>query len=192
MCRILLALIVMCVSLTVANAHDERDGRFGHDHDRRDETRLPMVYDAQGRVIGPLAFFGGVNGVYLSIDGLPVFASINHKQVGTLQYSASEYEWVANSSIGFASTDCSGGALVPNSASPIPVAIVRDGVDATLYIAVNGYSGSVHVFSLRTTDSTTGAISCTATSFDEGSLYWAVRRSYPLTQNCPEPLHVAW
>ncbi|WP_321800390.1 hypothetical protein [Caballeronia sp. J97] len=184
MCRLLVALLVMCAGLSFAGGRDDARGAD-------DDARLPMVYDAQGRAIGPLEFFGGVNGVYIAIDGEPVFVTVDHKLVGPLQYSASEFEWAAAQSVGYATTDCSGSVLVPYSASPTPAIAVRNGVDVTVYTAVDGYSGNVHVYSLRQTDSS-GATSCSATPFDEGSLYWAVRSTYPLTQHYPEPLHVAY
>jgi hypothetical protein len=180
MCRVLVALLVIGASAT-----------FAGERDSHDEARLPMVYDAQGRAVGQLEYFSGVNGVYIAIDGEPVFVMVDHKLVGPLQYSASEYTWVADSSVGYASTDCSGGVLVPYSGSPTPAIAVRTGVDVTVYTAVKGYSGNVHVYSLRQTDST-GATSCSATPFDEGALYWAVRSSYPLSERHPEPLRIVY
>ncbi|SAK90165.1 hypothetical protein AWB81_04796 [Caballeronia arationis] len=159
--------------------------------DAGDKARLPMVYDAQGKAVGPLEYFAGVNGVYIAIDGEPVFVIVDHKRVGSLQYSASEYQWVAEGSPGYASTDCSGGVLVPNSGSPTPAIAVRDGVDVTVYTAVKGYSGNVHVWSLRQTDRS-GVSSCSALRFDLGTLYWAAKSTYPLTQNYPEPLRIAY
>ncbi|SAK82616.1 hypothetical protein AWB75_05275 [Caballeronia catudaia] len=185
MCRFIAVLLVMCASLTIAGGRDDR-GR-----DARDDARLPMVYNAQGKAVGPLEYFAGVNGVYIAIDGEPVFVIVDHKRLGPLQYSASEYEWVATQSAGYASTDCSGSVQVPLSASPTPAIAVRDGVDVTVYTAVGGSTGNVHVWSLRQTDSS-GATSCSPTQFDEGSLYWAVRSSYPLTQRHPEPLRIAF
>lgn len=192
--RCLVVLLVLCASLSVAGGRDDarRGGRDPHDaHDTRDEARLPMVYDARGKAVGPLEYFGGVNGVYIAIDGEPVFVIVDHKRIGPLQYSASEYEWTANQSAGYATTDCSGSVLVPLSGSPVPAIAVREGVDVTVYTAVGGYSGDVHVWSLRQTDST-GATSCSPTPFDEGSLYWAVRSTYPLTQRHPEPLRIVF
>ena len=183
--RFLVMLLILCASLSAAG------GRVDRGRDARDEARLPMVYDAQGRAVGPLAFFAGVVGVYLAIDGEPVFVIVDHKRIGPSQYSASEYEWVGYPSVGYASTDCSGSVLVPLSASPTPSIAVRDGVDVTVYTAVEGYSGNVHVWSLRQTDGS-GATSCSPTPYDQGSLYWAVRSTYPLTQRHPEPLRIVF
>jgi hypothetical protein len=185
MCRILVAVLAMCASLSLAGERDH-PGR-----DRPEGPRLPMVYEAQGRAVGPLEYLGGVNGVYIAIDGRPIFVTVDHKLVAPLQYSASEYQWVATQPVGYASTDCSGGVLVPYSDSPTPAIAVRDGVDVTVYVAVDGYSGNVHVWSTRQTDSS-GATSCSAAQYDEGDLYWAVRSTYPLTQRHPEPLRIVY
>jgi hypothetical protein len=184
--RFLVVLLVLCAS--VASAH-ERDDRTHRDGD--DALRLPMVYDAQGRPVGPLEVFSGVNGVFLPIDGATVFVEVDHKRIGPSQYSASQYEWVGYTSVPYASHDCSGGVLVADAGSPTPAMPVRDGVDVTVYIAGDGYSGGVQVWSFRQTDSS-GVTSCSATPIDEGDLYWAVKRTYPLTQHYPEPLRVEY
>jgi FtsP/CotA-like multicopper oxidase with cupredoxin domain len=185
MCRFLLVALLLGAAL----AHAGERGEPGHEAD--DLARLPMVVDAQGKTVGPLKSFSDTNGVYLAIDGEPVFVSLSHKLTGPQQYSASEFVWTTAQSVGYASTDCGGGPLVPYSGSPTPAIAVREGADVTVYVAVSGYSGNVHVLSLKQTDSS-GVTSCSATPFDEGALYWAVRSTYPLTQHYPEPLHIVY
>lgn len=186
MCRILVVLLVMCANASLA--HDRDDSP----HRGRDELRLPMVYDAQGKAIGPLEVYSGVNGVYLAIDGEPVFVSVNHKRVGPLQYSASQYEWMTYTFVPYPSHDCSGSVAVADAGSPTPAMPVREGADVTIYIATKGMSGDTQVWSFKQTDPSTGVTTCMTNPVNEGENYWAIRSTYPLTQHYPEPLRVAY
>ncbi|WP_175943312.1 hypothetical protein [Caballeronia sp. BCC1704] len=183
MCRYLLLLIFIATSAFAGEGDESL-------HHRSDGGHLPVVFDAQGREVGPLASFSGGSGVFIAIDGEPVFVRIDHKRLGAFQYSASEYEWVGGWP-GYASTDCSGGVLVPLSDSPVPAIAVRDGVDVTLYTAVKGYSGDIGARSIRQTDDK-GVTSCMTYPFAFGTAHWATRRTYPLTQHFPEPLHIGY
>lgn len=184
MCRFLLLLIVIATGSFAGERDDSpRDGS--------DEGLLPVVYDAQGREVGPLESLSGVNGVFVAIDGEPVFAVIDHKQLGTLHYSASEYQWVERGRLGYASTDCSGAVLVPVAESPVPAIAVRDGADVTIYTAVKGYSGDIPVRSAKETDGS-GVTSCMTIPLGIGAGYWATKSTYPLTQHLPEPLRIGY
>lgn len=186
MCRFLVVLFALCASLSFA---DERNDPAHHGGD---ELGLPTVYDAQGKVVGPLEVYSGVNGVYLDIDGRVVFVEVDHKRIGPSQYSASQYEWVAATFVPYPSLDCSGSAAVADTGSPTPAMPLREGADVTVYIAGTEVSGDVQVWSVKTIDASTGVATCETNSFDEGGPYWPTKSTYPLTQHFPEPLRVAY
>lgn len=192
MCRMLVVLLVLCASVSAADERDERDKRDDRAHSGENTLRQPMVYDAQGKRVGPLEVYSGVNGVYLAIDGEPVFVAVNHKRVGPLQYSASQYEWVGYTFVPYPSHDCTGSVAVADAGSPAPAMPLREGADVTVYIAGKQMSGNVQVWSFRQTDPSTGATTCLTSLSDQGANYWAIERTYPLTQHYPEPLRVAY
>lgn len=184
MCRFLVMLFVMCASVAFAGEGDER-GDHGSD-----QRHAPMVYDAQGGVVGPLEDYMGASGVFLEIEGSPVFVQVNHRRVGPSVYSASQFEWVGYMEVPYASSDCSGAVFVADTGSPIPAMAVREGVDVTLYIAGKVSSVDAHVGSFRYTD-TSGATSCAALPLETQDL-WVVKTAYRLTQHYPEPLRIGF
>jgi hypothetical protein len=189
--RTLVVLLVLCASVATATA-GERDDDRGHGDGGDDALRQPMVYDAQGKAIGPLEVYSGVNGVYLAIDGEPVFVEVDHKRVGPLQYSDSQYEWVGYTFVPYPSHDCTGSVAVADAGSPTPAMPVREGADVTIYIAGKEESGDVQVWSFKQTDPSTGVTTCMVNPIDEGTNYWPINHTYPLTQHYPEPLRVAY
>ncbi|SAK93554.1 hypothetical protein AWB79_06966 [Caballeronia hypogeia] len=162
----------------------------GARHQAGDHDRPPMVYDAQGKPVGALRSYMGQNGVFLRIDGSPVFVQVGHKRVLATTYSASQFEWTGYVDVPYSSADCSAGVLVVDTGSPTPAIAVRDGVDVTLYIAGNAPSMEVTVDSFRLTD-LAGATLCESLSVPSTGI-WTPRRSYSLTQHYPEPLRVGY
>ncbi|SAK82763.1 hypothetical protein AWB78_04046 [Caballeronia calidae] len=67
MCRVLLVLLAFCANATAA------DDRYQRRHHGNGEPRLPVVYDAQGKAVGFLEVYSGASGVFLNIEGRPVF-----------------------------------------------------------------------------------------------------------------------
>ncbi|KXV11127.1 hypothetical protein CR51_07635 [Caballeronia megalochromosomata] len=185
MYRILLVLLALFASTTFA---DEREQRRHH---ANDELRLPVVYDAQGKAVGSLEVYSGVNGVFLNIGGRAVFVAIDHKRVGALQYTTSAYEWVGAGFVPYMSHDCSGSMAVADAGSPAPAMPVREGADVTVYIAGTEPSGGVQVWSYKTVNALTGVATCTSVPFDAGGNSWPIKSTYPLTQHFPEPLRVS-
>jgi len=155
-----------------------------------DEDRLPMVYDGQGKPVGPLESYLGAKGVFLLIDGSPVFVQVNHKRVPPTQYSASQFEWTGYTDVPYASHDCGAGLLVVDTGSPTPAMTVRHGVDVTVFVADRVPSIDADVGSFRLTD-LSGATSCEVTSLPRSDV-WTIKSAYPLTQHHPEPLRIAY
>jgi hypothetical protein len=185
MCQVVFVLLALYAISSVA---DERDQRH---RQGKDELRVPMVYDAQGKAVGSLEVYSGNSGVYLNIEGRAVFVAIDHKRVGPLQYSASQYEWLGAGFVPYMSRDCSGSVAVADAGSPAPAMPVREGADVTVYIAGTETSGNVQVWSYKTVNASTGVTTCTSSPFDAGNSSWQIKSTYPLTQHFPEPLRIS-
>lgn len=196
--KLILATCLVCsTSLVIADDHHDR-------HDDPMSFRIPKVFDAQGKIVGPLASFSGRSGVFLSINGALVLVPIIHRprdatQTGlSAERSSSEFQWSDVDSVPYASADCSGTPLVPQTgqraddSGPRPSIVVRQGVDVTVYVAAATYSKSQVTGSYRTLGpgSTSSCFAESPGNFTDPA--WPSETAYPMTQHYPEPLRVSF
>jgi hypothetical protein len=148
-------------------------------------SRVLKVFDAQGKLVGPLDTFQLTEGVYLRFaGGAAVFMPLRHKKVSATQYAMSQFEWSDVSGTGFTSTDCSGPPLIGIGQSPRPVALVRSGGEVTAYIAGPQYASKMTSHSSISYDG-----SCETYDSSRPS-YWTPQITFSLSQRYPEPLSI--
>jgi hypothetical protein len=170
---LMLPAILLVTSMSAAPA-------FAHDND----PPLLKVYDAQGKVIGRFDYQDRAQGVFVRVNGADIFLPIEHRPVSATEVSIDQFQWAQTLVVGFASKDCTGPAF-PSSffGAPRPSATVRAGVEATVYIAGTGLSGSAQIGSSYENGQ------CVASGSDWPQ-YWKAESSYSLTEHYPEPLSV--
>ena len=172
---------------------------FGQDRDRRDthgggepqEHRVLKVFDAKGRLVGPLSQVGSAEGVVLNVGGVSTFAAITRPfDDNTGQLHASKYAWTGIG-LSYTTADCSGPPIILDAPPAFrPSAVDRNGASATLYIAPDapttlmtvqssGYEG----FCEPLTDGHSGPPPFTGNA-------WSIQTVYSLTDHYPEPLAV--
>jgi hypothetical protein len=181
-------LVLFAFNAALALAHGDGDWPRRSD----DDAHLPRLIDARGHVVGPLKNFGGAEGVFLDIDGAPVFVPVEHRLVSSLAYSSTEFEWLNKITVYYSSTDCAGEVLIVDPAvSPRPAVVVRNGTDVTLYVAGNGASSDAQIHSAKTQD-TSSATTCDSPIANFDSPAWTAPTTFSLTEHYPEPLRVAF
>jgi hypothetical protein len=176
-------LIVLAVLLSITFDSLAEDGElrnqrhFGH-------YKNLKVFDARGGLIGRLADNASQGGVFLRVNGALVFAPVQHKQLSSDQWSASQFEW-RDSGVPYLATDC---VSIPGSvspASPRPVVVVRQGPEVTMFIAGTDDSGGL---SGNASYWRRGCAPGSSLRVDE----WAPQASYSLTEHYPEPLSIRY
>jgi hypothetical protein len=178
---VLAFLVLIAVSASADDSQDRRQSGGS------DERHIPKVFDAQGKLVGPLAGSSGGDGVYLNVGGEVVFAAIARQTSGT-QVSATQWQWATTGFIPYASSDCSGPPLMFYYSGVYPSMAVRQGVDVVLYIASGEYSTTVHASSLRANPNID---QCTTYSYDL-PVFLVDPSGYALTQHYPEPLTIRY
>ncbi|MFL9962891.1 hypothetical protein PQR02_17705 [Paraburkholderia sediminicola] len=183
----LLALSV--TSLSYGHDGSRADGR--ETGERGDHPAL-KVFDAQGKSVGPLLAEGSAAGVVLDVNGATILVPIRRVSDSGSQITASQYKWSGKFSddISFySSTDCSGPPLIIGDITETlrPSVVVRQGVDATVYIAPDTYSTNITALTYRA-GSPAQCYPRVAPSVSEKG--WSPESAYSLTQNYPEPLTI--
>lgn len=182
MLRLLIAvLLIFGATLSYADDGGSSDPREHGDH------HVLKVFDGQGKVVGSLASYGGNDGVFLTINGATTFVPIGRKN-NNGQYSASEFVWGDVGFIPYASPNCSGTPIMVYYYGPRPSMAVREGVDVTLYIAKDAYSGPVQAVSVRQNPT----LSQCDNTFSYLEYGFTPEATYPLTQHYPEPLRIGY
>lgn len=160
------------------------------------ERRLPVVVDAHGRFVGPLTsgrtdFFNNAPpGVVLTVNGAIVFVPIHRASAAGDHTLTSQYVW-GDVSYGnsFRTSDCSGTPFIRGELTGTlrPATIVRQGDEATLYVAPDSFSSDLAplVRSVRFVEGSCATLM--PVDREEG---WTPESSFPLTQHYPEPLTV--
>jgi hypothetical protein len=101
-------------------------------------TRIPSLklYDAHHRIIGLLASYNGLDGVYLTINGAITFVRITRQpNASGVGVSATNYVWSPYYDVTFESADCSGQLVINYDASwPRSSAAVLEGGDVVVYV----------------------------------------------------------
>jgi hypothetical protein len=150
------------------------------------ERRFLAVVDAHGRFVGPLKS----GGVELTVNGAIVFVPIHRASGADGHTLASQYVWGGVSyGNSFRTSDCSGTPFIRGELTGTlrPATIVRQGGEATLYIAPDSFSSDFAplVRSERYVEGPCATL--TPVDREEG---WTPESSFPLTQHYPEPLTV--
>ncbi|MGF6936514.1 hypothetical protein OKW41_005676 [Paraburkholderia sp. UCT70] len=149
-----------------AGGDDALSARSSHS-----DTHVLKLYDARGRLIGPLVSSEFHTGVTLWLNGAVVFAGITRvASFNPVSASASQFQWFASQTC--PDPSCSNPPIVscyPELCPVRPSIAVRQGDDVTLFIAPDTYSNAQ-----------TGA----------GEPAWTPEFGYDLTQHYPEPLSV--
>lgn len=187
MCKLLFVVTLLFIATPTFPGSDH-DGDGGHGDGRRHGHEVLKVFDANGKVVGPLAIDGVGKGVILTVGGARTFVSVYRPFDELGRQHASQYAWSAGG-LSFPTADCSG---PPAIVYPWPVLrpsrLVRTGAKLTLYLAPDGPTTTIVVHSSG------GAGSCyTYTeSHDSEPPFtaeaWGVEATYPL--DYPEPLTI--
>jgi hypothetical protein len=187
MCR-LLFLVTLLFFATPAFPGSSHDGDGVHGDGRRHGHEVLKVFDANGRVVGPLAIDGVGKGVILTLGGARTFVSVYRPIDESGRQHASQYAWSAGS-LAFPTPDCSGPPAIVN-AWPVlrPSRLIRVGAKVTLYLAPDGPSTTMVVHSTSSLGPCytyqgghSGEPPFTAEA-------WGVEATYPL--DYPEPLTI--
>ncbi|ALE59085.1 hypothetical protein R8871_06523 [Paraburkholderia graminis C4D1M] len=176
---------LLALGVTTLSHGFDGSGSDGRESGERGGQRILKVFDGQGKVVGPLVSYEPL-GTVLNVNGAMIFAPIERVSINNgSQYSASQFEWAGNFSA-YLTPDCSGSPLITPSVAPTsqlrPAQIVRQGVDATVYIAGDTYSARTPFMSFRSNGG------CVSSSEPLDS--WVAESSYSLTQHYPEPLTI--
>jgi hypothetical protein len=151
-----------------------------------------QVFDSRGKSVGPVFSIGLSSGAIVNANGVSILVPIQRVSNSAGHFSASQYQWAPSSSIEteqFATSNCSPPPLVDDTSGALrPVIVLRNGADATAYIAPDTYShfGTLGSYLNGTQCVMTGAPTNPTTS----GPVWNVGSTYPLTQNYPEPLSI--
>lgn len=177
-------LILAGTSLSSAQDRDRRDTRGSGESQK---NRVLKVFDAKGRLVGPLSHPGDGEGegVVLDVGGTGTFAGITRSSDDMGQVHASKYVWSA-AELYYPTSDCSGQPVIFD-APPVfrPSVVDRRGATATLYIAPD----------VPTTSMTLGSQSFKGSCRTPNpppfvGNVWPIQTVYSLTEHYPEPLAV--
>jgi len=176
-----LVMAVLALGVTTLSYGFDGSGSDGRESGERAGQRTLKVFDSQGKVVGRLVSYGPL-GVILNVNGATVLGRIERASINNgSQHSASQYEWASDLGA-YLSSDCSGTPLITSTVSQLrPSQIIRQGVDATLYIAGDTYSAQTTFMSFNLSGR------CLPGDILEA---WSPESSYSLTQHYPEPLTI--
>lgn len=182
------ALLLLNVSTTFADG-ESRDGRYKN-HDRADVQ--PLVFDAQGKFVGPLDDYGD-QGVYLTISGAATFVYIERAIVsgdGGPQtiYSGTEFKWSSTNAADYSSSDCSGTPIITLTGGVRPSLAIRRGAEVTLYVAPATNSGPMRVASTQSGPD----FHCAPSGVPTTEYGWPTENTYSVTGAYPEPLTIRY
>lgn len=147
-----------------------------------DEPPVLKLYDANGHLVGPLASYGGSDGVFLSVNGAITFARISRID-STLPYSVTLFAWSAGSRVDYESANCSGTPAIEwQSGGPRPSISIRQGTETVLYIGSDTNTQQLPLAS--------AIVDGRCISFPFTLPLVRAESSYSLTQHYPDPLTV--
>ncbi|MGF6935505.1 hypothetical protein OKW41_004667 [Paraburkholderia sp. UCT70] len=183
--RKVLVAALLALSMATLSYGFDGSGSGGRESGERGGQRTPKVFDSQGKVVGPLISYEPL-GTVLLVNGAVIFAPIQRVSISNgSQHSASQFQWAGDFSA-YPTSDCSGSPLITPTAAATsqvrPSQIVRQGVDATVYIAGDTYSVQTTFMSFL--------ISGRCSPGQETLEAWSPESSYSLTQYYPEPLTI--
>jgi hypothetical protein len=188
MCK-LLFVVTLLFFATPAVPGSDHDGRGAHGDDRLHGQKVLKVFDANGKVVGPLTIESLGEGVILTVRGARTFVGVA-RPFDESGWHASKYAWSAGG-LAYPTKDCSGPPAIVN-ASPVlrPSTLDRVGARVTLYLAPDGpttkivvHSDSSHGFCYTYPGGHAGPQPFTAE-------VWGVEAVYTLTDDYPEPLAI--
>ncbi|WP_250520355.1 MULTISPECIES: hypothetical protein [unclassified Caballeronia] len=188
-----LLILVVSLLLSTTSLHLSAGADKDGDRIRHEDHRVLKVFDAQGKLIGRLASYGGYDGVFLSIDGALVFARVTRLNSNFHSYDSAKFQWSDSFLLRYPTPTCSGSPVIPVDTGPRPSVAVRKGADVTLLIA--GDTDSVGFQIVAVLEGT----NCHPPS--GGGHYqpppspvpgFAAETSYPLTAHYPEPLTIRY
>jgi hypothetical protein len=161
-------------------------GRGGH---RPDDRRVPRLFDAQGKVVGPIETFRSEPGVYLTINGALTFVAVRRQATADYsQYSASQFQWADTAFIPYTGPNCSGSPIIVYYDGPRPSMAVRQGADVVVYVAADAWSAPAAAASVRQSPNSS---ECTPYGSTIPSAF-TPESTYPITQFFPEPLTIRY
>jgi hypothetical protein len=147
-----------------------------------DEAPVLRLYDANGQVIGPLASYGGSDGVFLTVNGVVVFARISRIDP-SLPYSVTLFAWSNSSRVDYESANCSGTPAIEwQSGGPRPSVSMRQGTETVLYVGSDTNTQQLPVAS--------AIVDGRCISFPFTLPLVRAESSFSLTQHYPVPLTV--
>ncbi|MGF6299364.1 hypothetical protein OKW43_001818 [Paraburkholderia sp. WC7.3g] len=188
-----LVAVLLASGITSLSYGGDGNRSDGPEAGKQGEHRVLKVFDATGKNVGPVVTLGFFPGVVLHVSGATILVPISRPFDSGGQYPASQYQWGwLASSLGYPTTDCSGPPVVPagGDASDIlrPSIVVREGADATAYVAPDTHTTDV------TLRSYVAHGKCAPDTSRPDRLHmvkgWYAESTYSLTQNYPEPLTI--
>ncbi|WP_118181407.1 hypothetical protein [Paraburkholderia phosphatilytica] len=196
---------VLIVGALVCNATlSYPDSSPGSAAGQFDDHRIPMVFDAQGKTVGPLVSASGVSGVFITINGaftfVPIIHSARNYTNGRLEAerSSSQYQWSDSSAVAYASSDCSGTPLILQIGNSEDVSVgrpstaIRNGADVTVYVASDTYSSLNAAGSILSLNNGAPGSCIPQGPGTLAAPTWPAESAYPITQHYPEPLKVGY
>ncbi|MFM0053585.1 hypothetical protein [Caballeronia grimmiae] len=150
----------------------------------------PLVFDSQGKLVGPLDDYGGP-GVYLTVNGAIAFVPVERVKVSgdggpQTVYSATQFRWSGSNAADFTSSDCSGTPVITLISGVRPSTTIRLGNDVTLYVAPAANSAPIQIGSARSGPNFT----CAAPGTPVTEYGWPTESTFSLTGAYPEPLTI--
>jgi hypothetical protein len=186
-------LLILAISLFVSAMSLYANADDGHDWRRHDDQHVLKVFDAQGRLVGRLASYGGHDGVYLDIDGALVFAALTWVFSPPNATSSSTYQWSTYGPFNYPTANCSGSPIITPGSGPRPSIAMRSGSDVTLLIAGDTVSSPMKVVAVF--DGTNCAPPPVIGHMPPSTAPvagFSAQTSYPLSAHRPEPLTIGY
>jgi hypothetical protein len=186
-------IFMVALFLSAISLHSGAGGDNDRNRGRRDEPHVLKLFDAQGKLIGRVASYGGYDGVFLTIDGALVFAKITRLNRNFHAYDSAKFQWLESYLLSYSNPACSGSPVIPINTGPRPSIATRKGGDVTLLIAGDTDSAGVQIVAVLE------GTNCHP-PFGSGHMQpstapvpgFAVETSYPLTAHYPEPLTIRY
>lgn len=188
-----LLILVVALFMSALPLHAGAGGDNGTDWRRHDEQRVLKLFDAQGKLIGRVASYGGYDGVFLTINDALVFAQITRLNTHFEGYDSAKFQWSESFVFSYSNPTCSGSPIISPNTGPRPSIAMRTGADVTLLIAGDTDSSPVHVVAVF------NGTQCTPPPFighvppsTAPVPGFTAETSYPLTAHYPEPLTISY
>ncbi|SAK86561.1 hypothetical protein AWB77_04622 [Caballeronia fortuita] len=159
---LLTSLLYGAICLAYADSHHEER------HRRDAADGISVVFDANGKPVGPLVSYGRNDGVFLIVNGALVFVPLTLVNVNFNPSQSAQFQWLTVDPIG----NCGGVPAITADSGPRPSVAVRTATDVTLSIAADANS-----------------LPCPSSPGEtSSSMTFAVESTYSLLSHYPEPL----